>query len=98
MPCMTPMVPAQTSGGTIGVMQGIIVQVSTSLGGLPKRAIAGGLITAMGIEGDLHAHPEIHGGPRKAILLASAEVIEDLTARGYALFCGALGEIGRAHV
>ena len=73
-------------------MQGIIVQVSTSLGGLPKRAIAGGLITAMGIEGDLHAHPEIHGGPRKAILLASAEVIEDLTARGYALFCGALGE------
>jgi MOSC domain-containing protein YiiM len=73
-------------------MQGVIVQVSTSLGGLPKRAIAGGTIDALGIEGDLHAHPGIHGGPRKAILLASAEVIEDLTTRGYPLFFGALGE------
>jgi MOSC domain-containing protein YiiM len=73
-------------------MQGIIVQVSVSSGGLPKRAIAGGLITTLGIEGDLHAHPGIHGGPRKAILLTSAEIIEDLTARGYPLFYGALGE------
>jgi MOSC domain-containing protein YiiM len=73
-------------------MQGIIVQVSTSLGGIPKRAIAEGLIGSLGIEGDLHAHPGIHGGPRKAILLASAEVIEDLTARGYPLFFGAIGE------
>jgi MOSC domain-containing protein YiiM len=73
-------------------MRGVIVQVSTSLGGLPKRAIPGGLITPLGLEGDLHAHPDIHGGPRKAILLASAETIEELTARGYPLFYGALGE------
>jgi MOSC domain-containing protein YiiM len=73
-------------------MRGVIVQVSTSLGGLLKRAIPGGLVTPLGLEGDLHAHPDIHGGPRKAILLASAEVIEDLTARGYPLFYGALGE------
>ena len=73
-------------------MRGVIVQVSTSLGGLPKRAIPGGLVTPLGLEGDLHAHPDIHGGPRKAILLASAEVIEELTARGYPLFYGALGE------
>ena len=73
-------------------MQGCIVQVSTSLGGLPKRAIPGGLITPLGLEGDLHAHPDIHGGPRKAVLLASAEAIDDLTARGYPLFYGALGE------
>jgi MOSC domain-containing protein YiiM len=73
-------------------MRGVIVQVSTSLGGLPKRAIPGGLVTPLGLEGDLHAHPDIHGGPRKAILLASAETIEELTARGYPLFYGALGE------
>src|ERR1039457_2585636 len=73
-------------------MRGVIVQVSTSLGGLPKRAIPEGLIAPLGLEGDLHAHPDIHGGPRKAILLASAEVIEELTARGYPLFYGALGE------
>lgn len=73
-------------------MQGTIVQISTSLGGLPKRAVAGGLITPLGIEGDLHTHPSIHGGPRKAILIIAAEVVEDLTRRGYPVFYGALGE------
>src|SRR5438876_444552 len=73
-------------------MEGTIVQVNTSLGGLPKRAIREGFIAPLGIEGDLHAHPEIHGGERKAILIIAAEVIEDLTARGYPLFFGALGE------
>jgi MOSC domain-containing protein YiiM len=73
-------------------MQGSIIQVSVSLGGLPKRAVSGGLITPLGIEGDVHAHPGIHGGPRKAILIAASEAIEDLVARGYALFHGALGE------
>jgi len=73
-------------------MQGVIVQVSVSLGGLPKRAVSGGLITPLGIEGDLHSHSAIHGGPLKAILLVASEVIEDLIARGYPLFCGALGE------
>jgi len=70
----------------------VIVQVNTSPGGLPKRAIAGGLITPLGLEGDLHAHPNIHGGPEKAILIIAAEVIENFTTRGYPLFHGALGE------
>jgi MOSC domain-containing protein YiiM len=73
-------------------MQGTIVQVSVSLGGLPKRAVSGGLVTPLGIQGDLHAHLGIHGGPRKAILLVASEVIDDLIARGYPLFYGALGE------
>ena len=69
-----------------------IVQVNTSRGGLPKRAVPGGFISEMGLEGDEHAHAGIHGGPQKAILLASAEIIDDLAARGYPLFYGALGE------
>lgn len=73
-------------------MEGTIVQVNISLGGLPKRAIPEAFITPMGIRGDVHAHPEIHGGERKAVLLIAAEVIDDLTARGYPLFFGALGE------
>ena len=73
-------------------MEGSVVQVSISFGGLPKHAISGGLVTPLGIEGDLHAHPAIHGGPRKAILIAASEVIEELIARGYPLFYGALGE------
>jgi MOSC domain-containing protein YiiM len=73
-------------------MQGTILQVNVSPGGLPKRPIAGGLITSLGISGDDHAHPQIHGGPEKAILLISMETIEELTARGYPLFPGAMGE------
>ena len=73
-------------------MLGSIVQVSVSLGGLPKHAVSGGLITPLGIEGDFHAHTAIHGGPRKAILIVASEVIDDLIARGYPLFPGALGE------
>jgi MOSC domain-containing protein YiiM len=73
-------------------MQGIIVQVNTSRGGLPKRAVPGGFISEVGLEGDAHAHPGIHGGPRKAILLIAAEIVDDLAARGYPLFYGALGE------
>jgi MOSC domain-containing protein YiiM len=73
-------------------MEGTIVQVNISLGGLPKRAIPLGRVNRLGIEGDRHAHPGIHGGERKAILLIASEVIDGLTAGGYPLFYGALGE------
>jgi len=73
-------------------MRGTIVQVSISTGGLPKHAISGGLIDFEGLEGDRHAHPLIHGGPRKAILLVSSEILDLLRERGYPLFYGALGE------
>ena len=73
-------------------MEGTIVQVNLSLGGLPKRAVRLGFVNVLGIEGDRHAHPEIHGGERKAILLIASEVVDELTARGYPLFYGALGE------
>ena len=71
---------------------GTIVQVNSSRGGLPKRAVSGGFISEMGLDGDEHAHAGIHGGPRKAILLIAAEIVDELAARGYPLFYGALGE------
>ena len=73
-------------------MPGTIVQVNVSFGGLPKRSIAEGLITPLGLQGDLHAHPAIHGGPDKAILIIASEVVDDLAARGYPVYYGALGE------
>jgi MOSC domain-containing protein YiiM len=73
-------------------MPGIILQVNISNGGLPKRQISEGRVLFSGLEGDRQAHPGIHGGPRKAVLLASAEAIDALTARGFPLFYGALGE------
>jgi MOSC domain-containing protein YiiM len=73
-------------------MEGTIIQVNISLGGLPKRPIREAFITTFGIEGDRHAHPDIHGGDRKAILLIASETVDALIARGYPLFPGALGE------
>ena len=49
-------------------------------------------ITPLGIAGDLCAHPQIHGGPLQAVLLIAAETVDELIARGYPLYYGALGE------
>ena len=73
-------------------MQGVVVQVNVSGGGLPKRPVPGSLLTPLGFTGDSVAHPKIHGGPQKAVLLITAEGVDELVARGYPLFYGALGE------
>jgi MOSC domain-containing protein YiiM len=73
-------------------MVGSILQVNISRGGVPKRPIDAGFLSPLGIEGDSHAHPQFHGGPRKAVLLICAEVISDLAARGFPIYPGALGE------
>jgi MOSC domain-containing protein YiiM len=74
------------------VVHGSILQVSVSRGGVPKHAIPQGDIGPLGIAGDAYAHPEIHGGPQQAILVISSEAIAELTALGYPLYPGALGE------
>jgi MOSC domain-containing protein YiiM len=71
---------------------GTILQVSISRGGVPKLAIPRGDVGPLGIEGDAYNHPQIHGGPHQAVLLISSEAITELTAQGYPLYPGALGE------
>lgn len=73
-------------------MTGTIVQINVSPGGLPKRAVLEGYLTPEGVQGDSWAHPRFHGGPEKAVLLLDAETIDELAARGYPVFYGALGE------
>ncbi len=50
------------------------------------------MITPLGLAGDAHAHPQIHGGPRQAVLILASETVDALRARGYPVFYGALGE------
>lgn len=71
---------------------GIVVQINTSFGGVPKYPIPECILTPLGLEGDHHAHPQLHGGPRQAVLVISAEAIEELHFKGYPVFPGALGE------
>ena len=73
-------------------MTGTVAQINISRGGVPKYPIPEGLVTPLGIEGDLCAHPRFHGGPLQALLLICAEAIEILIGKGYPLFFGALGE------
>jgi MOSC domain-containing protein YiiM len=68
------------------------LQINISQGGVPKTAISRAAVGRLGIEGDEHAHPRFHGGPRKALLLIASEVIESLKEEGWPLFYGALGE------
>ncbi len=73
-------------------MHGTVVQINTSFGGVPKYPIPECTVTPLGVEGDHHAHPQLHGGPRQAVLIVASEAIEELKAKGYPVFFGALGE------
>lgn len=73
-------------------MTGSIIQINISPGGIPKRPVAEASVTPEGIAGDSWAHPQIHGGPDKAVLIITSEGIEELIVQGYPLFPGALGE------
>lgn len=66
--------------------------MNISRGGIPKLAVPEARVTPVGLEGDSCAHPQIHGGPNQAVLLICSEVVEELVARGYPVFLGALGE------
>ena len=69
-----------------------VLQINVSPGGVPKRPIPAGVVTPLGITGDGHAHPQVHGGPRKAILIITSEGIDELKEQGFPLYYGALGE------
>jgi len=73
-------------------MTGSVLQINISPGGVPKRPILEAEVTPAGIRGDSWAHPEIHGGPRQALLLITSEGIVELIAQGFPLYPGALGE------
>lgn len=73
-------------------MTGTIEQVSVSGGGLPKRAVPGALARTLGLEGDRQRNTKIHGGPRKAVLLVSAEDVDELSREGFPVEAGSLGE------
>ncbi|MFN2515454.1 MAG: MOSC domain-containing protein [Pyrinomonadaceae bacterium] len=73
-------------------MNGRIFQVNTSPGGVPKLAIHEAVVNELGLEGDAHRFPDIHGGPERAVCLFSLERILELQAEGHPIFPGSVGE------
>lgn len=74
------------------IPSGKVVQLNVSGGGLPKRSIRSATVTPLGIAGDLHNHPNIHGGPNKALLLIAKEVLDSLRESGFPVEPGSMGE------
>jgi MOSC domain-containing protein YiiM len=65
-----------------------IFQLSISKGGVPKLAVREARAGVLGLDGDGHAHPKIHGGPERALCLYSLEVIRALQEQGIRSFRG----------
>jgi MOSC domain-containing protein YiiM len=73
-------------------MTGRIFQLNTSPGGVPKLAVREAEVNRLGLVGDEHKFPDIHGGPERALCLFSLERILELQAEGHPIFPGSVGE------
>lgn len=73
-------------------MPGRIFQLNTSPGGVPKLATREAEVNELGLIGDDHKFPDIHGGPERAVCLFSLERILELQNEGHPIFPGAVGE------
>src|SRR5687767_14861467 len=73
-------------------MTGHIFQLNVSHGGVPKFAVRDATVNDLGMSGDDHRFPEIHGGPERALCLFSLDRILELQSEGHPIFPGAVGE------
>src|SRR6185503_1612431 len=73
-------------------MTGHLESINASRGGVPKSAIFEGLITEEGLDGDRQRDPRYHGGPDRAIVVFSLDVIRALQREGHPIAPGTTGE------
>ncbi len=73
-------------------MDGRLVQVNVSLGGVPKLPVAAARITSLGVEGDRQREVTVHGGPHRAVSLLGIEAIRRVAAEGHPIAPGTTGE------
>ncbi len=73
-------------------VDGRVVQVSVSSGGVPKRPVERAWVGPFGLEGDAQRHDTVHGGPHRAVALFALEAIRRVQADGHPIEPGAAGE------
>ncbi len=73
-------------------MNGILAQLNTSPGGLPKTPILFAHVSHDGVAGDWQRNRKYHGGPNRAVCLFSEELYAALRAEGLNLVNGSVGE------
>jgi MOSC domain-containing protein YiiM len=69
-----------------------IFQLNSSPGGVPKLPVPEARVTELGLAGDDHRFPAIHGGPERALCLFSLDRILELQREGHPIYPGAVGE------
>jgi MOSC domain-containing protein YiiM len=73
-------------------MDGRVLQVNISPGGVPKLPVDRAWIATDGLVGDAHRHRYVHGGPHRAVALLGIEAIERVQADGHPIEPGSVGE------
>ena len=73
-------------------MAGRLESINASRGGVPKRGMFEALVTEAGIDGDKQRDLRFHGGPARAIVLFSLDVVHALQREGHAIAAGTTGE------
>jgi len=71
---------------------GRIESINVSRGGVPKTPVFEALVTVGGIDGDRQRDPRFHGGPERAVVLFSLDVIRALQREGHPINIGTTGE------
>ena len=73
-------------------MDGRLLQVNVSEGGVPKLPVPAARITMAGVEGDRQREVTVHGGPHRAVSLLGIEAIRRVAAEGHPIRPGTTGE------
>ena len=73
-------------------MDGRVLQVNISPGGVPKLPVEKAWVGPLGLDGDAHRHRFVHGGPHRAVALLGIEAIERVQADGHPIEPGSVGE------
>jgi MOSC domain-containing protein YiiM len=71
---------------------GQVESVNISRGGVPKTSVFEALATRDGLDGDYQDDTRYHGGPDRAVVLFSLDLIRALQAEGHPVGVGTTGE------
>jgi MOSC domain-containing protein YiiM/GNAT superfamily N-acetyltransferase len=74
------------------MMDGRLMQINVSEGGVPKLPVPAARITVAGVEGDRQREVTVHGGPHRAVSLLGIEAIRRVAAEGHPIAPGTTGE------
>jgi MOSC domain-containing protein YiiM len=69
-----------------------VASIQVSRGGVPKSSVFEALVTEAGLDGDRQQDLRYHGGPDRAVVLFSLDIIQALQREGHPITPGGVGE------